>query len=94
MSSEKFNPINVLSVFRGFHQPSLPHHITPYRFETKQGQTHSIKQVRQVHRERVGKAFHYHFVVLTKEERYFHLVFDTGDLTWRLIQEVDEDLFF
>jgi len=37
---------------------------------------------------------HYHFVVVTKEDRYFHLVFDSGPLIWRLVQEVDEGLFF
>ena len=94
MSDEKFPPVNVLNVIRGFHKSKLPHHITPFRFEMRNGETHQIKQIRQVHRERVGKSYHYHFVVLTKEDRYFHLIFDSVSLIWRMVQEVDEELLF
>lgn len=94
MSSKKYPPINVLNVMRGFQSEKLPQHITPFRFELRNGEKHHIKTIRQTHKERVGKAFHYHFVVLTKKNRYFHLIFDTGSLVWRLIQEVDEELFF
>lgn len=91
---EKYPPINVLNVIRGFHSPGIPHQITPFRFETEKGEIHQIREIRQVHRERVGKSFHYHYVVLTREQRYFHLVFDTETLTWKMVQEVDEELFF
>jgi len=94
MSKDKFNPINVLNIIRGFHQPKLPHHITPYRFETRTGESHRIVQIRQVHQERSGREIHHHFVVKTSEGRFFHIIFDTGTLTWRMIQEVDEELFF
>lgn len=94
MKKEEFQPINVLNIFRGFAREGLQHPITPYRFETKDGNVHHIKQIRAMHRERIGKIFHYHFVVQTKEEKNFHLVFDTSSLTWRMIQEVGEDLFF
>ncbi len=93
-SEEKYPPINVLSVFRGFNQPKLRHHITPFRFELRNGDIHQIEQIRQAHRERVGKGFHYHYVVRTKEQRYFHLIFDTTTLIWRMVQEVDEELLF
>jgi hypothetical protein len=92
--NDKYPPVNVLNVIRGFPQPRLPHHITPFRFELRNGERHHVRQIRQVHRERVGKAFHYHYVILTKENRYFHLIFDTGTLVWKLVQEVDEELFF
>jgi hypothetical protein len=72
----------------------VPHLITPYRFETKKGERHRIVQIRQVHRERMGKSICHHFVVKTDGERYFHIVFDAGELTWRMIQEVEEELFF
>jgi hypothetical protein len=91
---EKYPPINVLNIMRGFHRSGLPHQITPYRFELSNGKKHHIKTIRQTHRERVGKGFHYHYVVLTKEERYFHLVFDSETMVWRVIQEVDSELFF
>lgn len=94
MKDEKYPPINVLNIIRGFTSPALRHHITPYRFETRDGKRFTIRQIRQVHRERVGKGFHYHYVVKTDSDAYFHLVFDTALLTWRMIQEVDEQLFF
>ena len=93
-NNEKYPPINVLSVIRGFRSSQVPHQITPFRFELRNGEKHHIKTIRQTHRERVGKAFHYHFVVVTKEDRYFHLIFDSGKILWRLVQEVDEELFF
>ncbi len=94
MNKDKFHPINVLNVIRGFRHPKLPHHITPYRFETQKGERHKIVQIRQVHRERSGKDTHHHFVVKTAGDRFFHIVFDTATLTWRMVQEVDEELFF
>lgn len=94
MDENKFPAINVFHVTRGFRRPGIPHHITPYRFETQQGKRYKISQIRQAHRERVGKGFHYHFVVQTDEQMYFHLVLDSQTLIWRLIQEVDDELFF
>lgn len=94
MSEEKYPPINVLNVVRGFSNPKLKYHITPYRFETRSGERYQIKKIRQAHKERVGKGFHYHYVVKTDSERYFHLVFDTTTLSWRMVQEIDEMLFF
>jgi hypothetical protein len=94
MSDDLFPPINVLNVIKGFEHPSLPHHITPFRFETREGQSHRIRTIRQTHRERVGKGIHYHYVVQTDEGRFFHLVLDTLTLIWHMVQEVDEELFF
>jgi len=94
MKKEKYPPINVLNVVRGFSNPKLTYHITPYRFETRSGDTFHIRNIRQMHRERVGKGYHYHYVVKTANDRFFHLVFDTANLSWRMVQEVDEMLFF
>ncbi|TVQ66860.1 MAG: hypothetical protein EA360_05090 [Balneolaceae bacterium] len=94
MEKRTYQPLNVLNVMRGFQHRDLPHAVTPYRFETPTGERHRIIEIRQVHRERVGKVFHYHYVVKTEDQRYFHLVFDSGILAWKLVQEVDEELFF
>jgi len=91
---DKFPTINVLNVFMGFKNPKLKHPITPIRFELPTGETHHVATIRQTHKERVGQAVHHHFVIQTKEERYFHIVFDTGELQWRLIQEFDPELLF
>ena len=93
-NKEKYPAINVLNVVRGFNRPELPHHITPFRFELPNGKNHTISKIRQAHRERAGKGFHYHYVVVTKEEKYFHLVFDSSSLIWRVIQEIDEEFLF
>lgn len=93
-NDNKFPPIHVLNVMRGFRDPDIPHHVTPYRFETRNGSLHKISEIRQVHRERVGKGFHYHYVVRTDDQRYFHLVLESESFTWRMIQEVDNELFF
>ena len=83
MSREKrYPPINVISATRGFPTEKLKLKITPYRFQLPDGRVH------------VGRAIHFHYVLQTREERYFHIVYDTSDLTWKLVQEVDEQLFF
>lgn len=91
---DKYPPVNVLNVMRGFSSPALKHQVTPYRFETNKGETFKVKQIRQVHRERVGDAIHMHYVLKTTDDRFFHLVLDSASFTWRMVQEVDEQLFF
>lgn len=93
-SGKNYPAINVLNVMRGFRHPKLKHHITPYRFEMPDGSRHRITQIRQTTVQRVGDAHHHHYVICTDEDRYFHIVFDTGSLTWRFIQEIEEELFF
>ena len=93
-NDNKFPTVNVLNVMRGFPNPDIPHHVTPYRFETRDGRKFKISEIRQVHRERVGRAYHYHYVVRTDGQRYFHLVLDTAKFSWQMIQEVDNELFF
>ncbi len=92
--NKKYPPIHVLNVMRGFKEPRFRYPITPYRFELKSGERHRVREIRQMHREKVGRGYHYHFVLKTREDRYFHIAFDTAALVWRLIQEVDEQLFF
>jgi|AACY02.2.fsa_nt_gi hypothetical protein len=94
MNEENYPPVNVLTVFRGFPSDHLAYHITPYRFETQKGDVHKVEHIRQMHRQKVGKGEHYHYVIMSREQRYFHLVFDTNTMIWRLVQEVDEMLFF
>ncbi|TNE70830.1 hypothetical protein EP331_10990 [bacterium] len=93
-TKDKYPPINVLNIFRGFNNPKLKHAITPIRFELANGTVHKVTQIRQTHKERVGQAIHIHFVVQTSEQRYFNIVFDTGELQWRLVQEFDSELLF
>lgn len=91
---DKYPLINVLSIFAGFRSRKVNPGITPLRFQLPDGQSHRIAQVRQSHVERVGQARHHHFVVRSTEQRYFHIVFDTGKLSWHLVQEFDAGLLF
>ncbi|MEX2656863.1 MAG: hypothetical protein WD272_05050 [Balneolales bacterium] len=91
---DPYPAINVLSIFAGFRSRKVKSGITPLRFQLPDGRSHHIAQVRQSHAERVGETMHYHFVVRSTEQRYFHIVFDAGKLTWHLVQEFGAELLF
>jgi len=86
--------INVTAVFAAFKTPDFQRRVTPLRFALESGETHEIVQVRRSYADRVGGALHVHFVVKTAEGRYFDIVFDSRDLAWRLLVEVDDALLF
>ena len=90
MNADKYPPINVLNIFKGFSRDGLQHHITPYRFQKQDGRSYHIKEVRQVTKHRAGGKLQFRYTVRTKEDIYFHLLFDTQTFTWRLIDEIKE----
>lgn len=94
MEKREYPPINVINTMRGFSTRSLPYKITPYRFQLPDGRSYRVRKIRRMTTQKVGQFLHYHFVVQTEDERYFHLVLDSGSLVWRMVQEVDEALFF
>lgn len=94
MNEERYPSINVLNVFRGFATGKLRLKITPYRFQLPDGRSFVVKKVRQMTTQDVGGFRHYHYVLQTTDDRYFHIVFDSGKLAWKLIQEIDEELLF
>jgi len=83
MNAENYPPINVLNIFKAFPNQKLPYQITPFRFTQQNGNTHQIAEIRHFHKDRSGM----HYVVVTKENGYFRLLFDTNTFTWRLIEE-------
>lgn len=87
MNADKYPPINVLNIFRAFPNSELPYQITPFRFTMQDGITHQISEIRHFHKDRKGKGLQFHYVVVTKENGYFRLLFDTNTFTWRLIEE-------
>lgn len=91
---KKYPPINVINAMRGFPAKGLSFKITPYRLQFPDGKVHTVQNIRRVTTQKVGSATHYHYVVQTKEQRYFHIVLDSAQLVWMLVQEVDELLFF
>lgn len=92
--SKNYPSINVINAMRGFPTDDLKFKITPYRIQLPGGGVHVVQNIRRMTTQKVGNATHYHYVIQTKEQRYFHIVFDAGLLTWKLVQEVDEELFF
>lgn len=94
MERKEYPAINVINAIRGFPTQKLKLKVTPYRFQLPDGRSFVVRKIRRMTSQQVGHFTHYHFVVQTREERYFHLVLDTSTLVWRLVQEVDEELFF
>lgn len=94
MEKREYPAIHVINTMRGFQSRELPYKITPHRFQLPDGRSFRIRKIRRMTTQKVGQALHYHFVVQTEDERYFHLVLDSASLVWRMVQEVDEALFF
>lgn len=87
MNADSYQPINVLSVFRGISNEKIPYQITPYRFETQNGGSYHIKEIRQFHSDRRGKGRHFHYIIVTDDDTVFRILFDTNTFTWRLVDQ-------
>lgn len=87
MNADSYPPINVLSVFRGVPSQKLPYRITPYRFETQNGTTYHIKEIRQFHSDRCGKGRHFHYIIVADDDTVFRILFDTNTFSWRLVDQ-------
>ena len=93
MQVAKLEKINVIAVYAGFKTPELKRAITPIRFMLPNGDRHVVDQIKRSYSERVGDSLHVHFVVKTKEDRYFDIVYDSKRVTWMLVVELEEALF-
>ena len=87
MNAQNYEPINVLNLFKGFGAAYTTQSIIPYRFERKDGRTHSISEIRVVNKIRSGGKDQFHFDVSTGDGIYCRLLFDTHTFTWRLVEE-------
>ncbi len=72
----------------------LIHRVQPFRFKTGKIPSSQVQKIVTTHVENLMTTKHYHYVVKTDLERYFHLVYEIDELDWRLMQEVDEELLF
>jgi len=91
MNPTSYPPINVLSVFRGIPNQHLRYPITPYRFQTTEGRSYRIHQIRQFHTDRRGKGVLYHYVVVADNQQVFRILFDTNTFSWRLVDSSDSE---
>lgn len=84
--------INVTAIHAAFRTSRLQRKLTPLRFCLADGETHEIREIRRTYTDRVGAAVHVHFVVCTREERYFDIVYDSRAMDWRLVLEIEDTL--
>ena len=87
--------INVIAVFAGFDDNGkFPKRITPIRFKLPSGEVHRIRRIRRSYTDKVGQSYHIHFVIVTTENRYFDILYDSLTMYWYLVVELEEELFF
>lgn len=92
MQKSELEKINVIASFAGFNTTRQKRRIVPHRFLTKKGDTHVIVTVRRTYTERVGDSQHIHFVVQTREGRFFDIVYDSKQIAWYSVLEIEDDL--
>lgn len=93
--------VNVWAVFRSFRDASEEQgsgwehkRIEPRAVKRPKGEVLQVEQVRRSYAQRKGDATLVHFVIQTKEERFFHLVYDAARMIWLLLYEFDDQLLF
>jgi hypothetical protein len=84
--------INVIASFAGFTTPKQKRRVVPHRFLTRKGESHSITEVRRTYTERVGDSQHIHFVVQTAQGRFFDIVYDSKQIAWYSVLEIEDDV--
>jgi len=94
MLKSDFKKINVNATFAGFRQRGIAKRITPHHFSVSDGRHYEIVRVRTSYKERVGDTHHIHFVVQTDQGAYFDIVYDSKEMIWYLVLEVESNLFF
>ena len=90
MQRNKFQKINVTALFSSFKEQGVARRITPITFRLKSGDKFEISQVRRSYVEHVGDTQHIHFVVHTKQGRYFDIVYDSKRMGWALVLELED----
>ena len=92
MFNTEIRKINVTAYFAGYKKAKNTKRITPVSFELPTGDSYEVAQVRRSYVDRVGQSVNVHFVVKTKDERYFDIVYDSKEMTWRLVVEIEDPL--
>ena len=70
--------------------------MVPVSFRRKNGERHRIAELRNTRPFRKGKGEEatrqIHYVVRTTEDRYFDLVYNIGEVEWRVLYELDDQM--
>lgn len=84
--------INVTALFAAFKTHGIVRRITPLRFTLLTGEDYEVAVVRRSYTDKVGNSQHVHFVVQTRDHRYFDIVFDAKKMTWWLVIEIEDPM--
>lgn len=90
MQHSSLEKINVIASFAAFVTPKQKRRLVPHRFMMKNGDVHGVASVRKSYTEVVGDSKHVHFVVKTTENRYFDIVYDSKEMAWLCVLEIEE----
>lgn len=91
---DDFERITVFSVTRGFDSDKLKFHITPFRFDRSNGESHKITEIRQCYRDKKGSALITHYVIRTYDKRIFHIAYVSTSQSWYMVNDIEEELLF
>ncbi|MFP4165999.1 MAG: hypothetical protein ACLFUF_02405 [Opitutales bacterium] len=84
--------INVTAIHAAFKTARLKRKITPLRFCLANGEQHEIAEIRRSYTDRVGASTYVHFVVRSRDDRYFDIVYDSREMDWRLVLEIEDSM--
>lgn len=90
MQHSNLEKINVIASFAAFTTDKQKRRLVPHRFMMRNGDVHVVASVRKSYTEVVGDAKHVHFVVKTTENRYFDIVYDSKEMAWLCVLEIEE----
>lgn len=83
-------PIIVITTVASFadKKRDITHRLKPIRILRRNGQKHRVRQVRKWHEEPVGHGHkQVHVTLVTDDDRYLDIVFDTRKIGWFLVYE-------
>jgi CxxC motif-containing protein len=97
-------PINVSVSYKSFKDGKTfgvkslvgPRKMIPISFRRKNGDEHTVSQLRTTRPFRKGKGeqatTQIHYIVRTTDDRYFDLMYDIKKVEWRVLYELDDQM--
>lgn len=89
-SQKEAEPLIVITTVASFSDKNrgITTRLTPIKILRRNGRTHRVKQVRKWHDEPVGHGHkQVHITLVTHDDRYLDIVFDTRKIGWYLVYE-------
>lgn len=92
MHDTQVRKINVTALFAAFKTQGIVRRITPLSFTLLTGEDYEIAVIRRSYADKVGNSQHVHFVIETRDQRYFDIVFDAQKMSWWLVVEIEDSM--